>query len=187
MGYPYIAIGSTPLIDLRSDTVTADALMPGITAHDKNGNPITGTMDMAADVETGIYTPAEDTPGRSAVISFARSHNNPPQMIFLYDASGEAATTNTFHAFIFSYSPDGWKTNIGTDAMCYGYVISLYTSSSYQQYGLYSLTYPYGTGNSTSYHVGFWVSNSEFHPGASTNNYVFKAGVQYRWYAVFPQ
>lgn len=45
MGYPYIAIGSTPLIDLRSDTVAADSLLSGITAHDKNGNPIVGTVE----------------------------------------------------------------------------------------------------------------------------------------------
>lgn len=185
MGYPYIAIGNTPLIDLRSDTVTADALMPGITAHDKNGNQIVGTMDMAADVETGVYTPDADTPGRSAVISFARSHSNPPQMIFLYDASGEATTANVFHAFIFMYSPDGWKTRIGTDEMCYGYVVSLYTSSSYQQSNSQTLFYPTGSG-SPSY-AGYWASNTEFRPGMYSNTYVFKAGVQYRWYAVFPQ
>lgn len=184
MGYPYIAIGNTPLIDLRSDTVTADALMPGITAHDKNGNPIVGTMDMAADVETGVYAPDTDTQGRSAVISFARSHSNPPQMIFLYDASGEATTANVFHAFIFMYSPDGWKTNIGTDAMCYGYVVSLYTSSSYQQSNSQTLFYPTGSG-SPSY-AGYWASNTEFRPGMYSNTDVFKAGVQYRWYAVFP-
>lgn len=183
MGYPYIAIGSTPLIDLRSDTVTADALMPGITAHDKNGNPITGT---ATDVETGVYTPDADTPGRSAVISFARSHSNPPQIIFLYDASGEATTANVFHAFMFMYSPDGWKTKIETDAMCYGYVVTLYTSSSYQQSNSQPLLYPTGSW-SHSYDAGYWASNTEFRPGMYSNTYVFKAGVQYRWYAVFPQ
>lgn len=33
------------LIDLTSDTVSADKLMVGATAHDKSGNVIVGTMD----------------------------------------------------------------------------------------------------------------------------------------------
>jgi hypothetical protein len=33
------------LIDLTSDSVTPESLLPGVTAHDKSGNPITGTFD----------------------------------------------------------------------------------------------------------------------------------------------
>lgn len=39
-----IIYGSNTLIDLTSDTVTADKLAEGYTAHDKAGNLITGTM-----------------------------------------------------------------------------------------------------------------------------------------------
>lgn len=39
-----IIYGSNTLIDLTSDTVTADKLAEGYTAHDKAGNVITGTM-----------------------------------------------------------------------------------------------------------------------------------------------
>ena len=39
-----IIYGSNTLIDLTSDTVTADKLAEGYTAHDKTGNVITGTM-----------------------------------------------------------------------------------------------------------------------------------------------
>ena len=39
-----IVFGSNVLIDLTADTVTADKLSEGITAHDKSGNKITGTM-----------------------------------------------------------------------------------------------------------------------------------------------
>lgn len=56
MGYPYIAIGSTPLIDLRSDTVAENNLAYGYTAHDQHGNPITGSLINAWDVlATGNY------------------------------------------------------------------------------------------------------------------------------------
>lgn len=38
-----IQYGNTVLIDLTSDTVTADKLMQGYTAHDRTGALITGT------------------------------------------------------------------------------------------------------------------------------------------------
>lgn len=43
---PYVnkvQYGNTTLIDLTSDTVTADKLMQGYTAHDRTGALITGT------------------------------------------------------------------------------------------------------------------------------------------------
>lgn len=38
-----VVYGNKTLIDLTSDTVTADKLLSGITAHAKDGNAITGT------------------------------------------------------------------------------------------------------------------------------------------------
>lgn len=46
MPNPYknkIVYGNQTLIDLTSDTVSADKLLSGYTAHDKSGAPITGT------------------------------------------------------------------------------------------------------------------------------------------------
>lgn len=34
----------TVLIDLTEDTIAADKLLAGVTAHDKSGAPITGTV-----------------------------------------------------------------------------------------------------------------------------------------------
>lgn len=39
-----VTLGGNTLIDLSGDTVSADKLAEGYTAHDKAGNPITGTM-----------------------------------------------------------------------------------------------------------------------------------------------
>ena len=39
-----VIYGSTTLLDLTSDTVTAEHLETGYTAHDANGDPITGTL-----------------------------------------------------------------------------------------------------------------------------------------------
>lgn len=41
-----VVYDGTTLIDLTEDTVTADTLLQGVTAHDKSGNIITGTLDM---------------------------------------------------------------------------------------------------------------------------------------------
>ena len=40
-----IIFGEEVLMDLTEDTVSADMLMQGVTAHDKAGNLITGTGD----------------------------------------------------------------------------------------------------------------------------------------------
>lgn len=57
-----VAYGENTLIDLTSDTVTADKLSNGITAHDKSGAKITGTMPVngaiskTLDTSTTSYT-----------------------------------------------------------------------------------------------------------------------------------
>lgn len=47
------------LIDLTSDTVTADALTKGVTAHDKSGVQIAGTLTFAT-VYTGSAVPDDN-------------------------------------------------------------------------------------------------------------------------------
>ena len=40
-----VVLGENTLIDLTADTVSADKLSKGITAHDMSGEPIVGTME----------------------------------------------------------------------------------------------------------------------------------------------
>lgn len=52
-----VVYGTLVLMDLTSDTVTADDLAKGVTCHDKSGNPITGTLPTSGDVgivKTGL-------------------------------------------------------------------------------------------------------------------------------------
>lgn len=44
-----VIYGTTVLVDLTSDTVTAENLLKGITAHDKSGNSITGTYECSGE------------------------------------------------------------------------------------------------------------------------------------------
>lgn len=56
MAVSKIVYDGRALIDLTADTVTADALLSGTTAHDKAGNAITGAPRLAT-VYTGSGAP----------------------------------------------------------------------------------------------------------------------------------
>lgn len=59
-----VIYGDEVLIDLTGDTVTADTLAAGATAHDKAGNAITGTA--AARVADGVlYLPFGSVSGNT--------------------------------------------------------------------------------------------------------------------------
>ena len=57
-----VIYGGNTLIDLSNDTVTADTLAEGVTAHDKSGNLITGTMSATGGgTDTRLKSIVEDT------------------------------------------------------------------------------------------------------------------------------
>lgn len=54
-----VVINNEIKIDLTSDTVSPDTLSKGITAHDKSGNVIVGTMEGGSSsqrIESSVYT-----------------------------------------------------------------------------------------------------------------------------------
>lgn len=57
MAVNHVVINGEPVVDLRNDTVSADKLLEGATAHDKTGSQITGTVAFAT-VYTGSGAPA---------------------------------------------------------------------------------------------------------------------------------
>lgn len=57
MAVNHVVINGEPVVDLRNDTVSADKLLEGATAHDKTGAQITGTVTLAT-VYTGSGAPA---------------------------------------------------------------------------------------------------------------------------------
>lgn len=63
-----IIYGGKVLIDLTSDTVTADKLAEGITAHDKSGAIITGTNTFDADTGDANATAAELLESKTAYV-----------------------------------------------------------------------------------------------------------------------
>ncbi len=61
-----IIFGGETLIDLTGDTVTADKLAQGVTAHDKSGEIITGTNTFDADTQDATAAQAEILDGKTA-------------------------------------------------------------------------------------------------------------------------
>lgn len=54
MAISKVVYGKTTLLDLTADTVSADKLAAGVTAHDKAGNAVTGTAAVTVSGETLI-------------------------------------------------------------------------------------------------------------------------------------
>ena len=63
-----VVYGGKVLIDLTGDTVTAEKLMSGVTAHDKTGAIITGTCTYNADTSGATATADELLSGKTAFV-----------------------------------------------------------------------------------------------------------------------
>lgn len=66
MAISKVVYGGNTLIDLTADTVTADKLLKGTTAHGANGEPVTGSCTYDADTQDATATAAEILSGKTA-------------------------------------------------------------------------------------------------------------------------
>ena len=64
-----VVYGGKTLIDLTSDTVTADKLLSGVIAHDKSGAAITGACTFDADTSDATAASAEILSGTTAYVN----------------------------------------------------------------------------------------------------------------------
>jgi hypothetical protein len=63
-----VIYGGETLIDLTGDTVTADKILSGFTAHDKGGESITGTCEYDVDSSDATAAVAEILQGKTAYV-----------------------------------------------------------------------------------------------------------------------
>lgn len=61
-----VVYGNTVLIDLTTDTVTADKILTSYTAHDAAGNTVTGTCDFDVNSQDANVKVAEILSGKTA-------------------------------------------------------------------------------------------------------------------------
>ena len=69
MGNSKIIYGGQVLIDLTADTVSADKMLKGTTAHDKAGNSITGSCEYDAKTTDATAVAAEILSGKTAYVN----------------------------------------------------------------------------------------------------------------------
>lgn len=75
-----IIFGSETLIDLTADTVDADHLLSGITAHDKSGAAIEGTCSYDSDTTDATVAMAEMLVGKTAYARGAKITGTMPSI-----------------------------------------------------------------------------------------------------------
>ena len=66
MAVSKVIYGGNTLIDLTADTIKADKLLEGFTAHGADGEPITGTCDYDANTQDATASAAEILAGKTA-------------------------------------------------------------------------------------------------------------------------
>ena len=97
------------LIDLTADTITADKLASGITAHDKSGAPVTGTSTKDSDTSNDTAAVAEILKGKTA-------HARGAQLVGTMPNNG--AVTGTISTKAGSYTiPQGYHDGSGKVAI----------------------------------------------------------------------
>lgn len=67
-----VIVNGVTKIDLTGDTVTADTLIKGATAHDKSGAPITGTNEWDSNTTDATATAAEILATKTAYVNKAK-------------------------------------------------------------------------------------------------------------------
>ena len=88
-----LVVGNETKFDLTADTVTAEKLLSGFTAHDKSGAPITGTCTYDADTQDATAAVAEILEGKTA---YARGTKLTGTMPNKGSVSGTIATKEAY-------------------------------------------------------------------------------------------
>lgn len=101
-----VVYGSKVLIDLTSDTVTADKLLEGITAHDKSGANITGSCTYDSDTSDATAAAGEILLNKTAYVNGSKVTGT---MANNGGVKGEISDVNTPYSV-----PSGYHDGSGT-------------------------------------------------------------------------
>lgn len=99
MAYNKIVYGGNVLIDLTEDTVSADKLLSGVTAHDKSGEEISGTCPYDADTSDATAAAGDILTGKTAYKNGAKVSGT---------MANKGAVTGTLTGHRMQSRPFGW-------------------------------------------------------------------------------
>ena len=125
-----VVYGGKTLIDLTADTVTADKILKGATAHDKSGAPIVGACTYNADTSDATAAGAEILSGKTAYVNgvkitgemknngavsgvISKKADSYTVPIGYHDGSGKVAISTTEQAKIIATNIRGGVTILG--------------------------------------------------------------------------
>lgn len=101
-----VIYGGNTLIDLTGDTITAAQLLEGVTAHDKSGAQITGTLTYDADTSDATAVAAEILTTKTAYVNGVKITGTMPN---------RGAVTGTISTLNGTYTiPNGYHDGSGT-------------------------------------------------------------------------
>ena len=96
-----VVYGSTVLIDLTADTVTADKILASYTAHDAAGNIITGTCNFDVNSQDATVKVAEILDGKTAYARGSKLIGTMPHNggvnLTINTVNGEASISQGYH------------------------------------------------------------------------------------------
>lgn len=170
MAYNKIVYGNKTLIDLTSDTVTASRLLKGITAHDKAGNAITGTMtsgggglpsgisafDFGQIKITSAFTTTRNT--------FSHNLGVVPDLMIVWSPANIATTYSMMRAI--RGNQFGWRSSAYNNHMAY------HGNSTTNVTWTNSNSTSYGISNMTASTFQLASSSSSLYWRAGTYNYI---------------
>ena len=109
-----VVYGTTVLVDLTGDTVTADKLLKGATAHDASGEPITGTLEPGSGGSSDNNCEAYHITSASAKLNFK---NTGTVKVWGYGTATSGYTTSVY-AFVGDgyYKSASWGSPTKTSA-----------------------------------------------------------------------
>ena len=126
-----VVYGTSVLVDLTSDTVTADKMLAGYTAHDKSGNQVTGNVTFAT-----VYTGSGEPPASLGSDGDFYFVGSPSQISFTINDGG--SNSETFSVV----SGTTWEEWIGTGRLIFndGLMLYIYGGVVATEAGVYAVS-----------------------------------------------